>query len=348
MREKQVWARLLEKRVYIIMSMSNAPATILARCLLTVAFCLVCAGQISAVTLYPDDILVGDDGFGDAKIIRVNPLTGAQTIVSQGGFLDAPYDLTVGPDGFVYVANNAYYYAGASNTVIKIDPSDGSQTVVYSASTNSALFGGIRFDHSGKLNVIDALSGYVLRVDPIAGTSSVVAAGGYLTSPYYVDVAPDGNLVVADTSGSNSLVQVNPVTGAQTLLAMGTVPGTVWFGVGVKPGGFAFVVDEYSAGVLQVDLTAGTNSIIAQGGNMVTPFGLHLDNSGNVLVTDWDNGSGTSRVIRIDPLTGNQTVVSSGDNIVSTWTLTVVIPEPSTLMLAAGALTVFVLARRRR
>lgn len=56
--------------------------------------------------LIASQILVADAAFGGTgKIIRVDPLTGAQTVVSSGGLFVRPFDLTIDAAGQILVVD---------------------------------------------------------------------------------------------------------------------------------------------------------------------------------------------------------------------------------------------------
>jgi len=94
-----------------------------------------------------------------------------------------------------------------------------------------------------------------------------------------------GDIVVAGLpveSGPGALFHVDPVTGDRTIISSGTV------GIGA---------------------------------NIASPFGVFLDTDGTLLVSDQERHEGIAgRVIRVDPLTGNRTVISgtSGSLVVGT------------------------------
>jgi hypothetical protein len=75
-------------------------------------------------------------------------------------------------------------------------------------------------------------------------------------------------------------------------------------------------------GLLLIDPTTGDRTIISDnthgtGTDLSHPFGVSLDSSGNLLVTDQgvsDNNT-TEAIVRVDPLTGNRTVVSSNGGV---------------------------------
>ncbi|KAA1421509.1 hypothetical protein F0U44_04250 [Nocardioides humilatus] len=167
----------------------------------------------------------GDDTRG--AIIEVDVATGRQLeIVSDNATSDGAggaslfYDLrglTRAPSGMLYVVDDRNINGHAScnpcngddTRIVGVDPATGRQTLV-SDNDRSAAAGGQRL----------------------------------LTRPFAVTVAANGRLYVADDDGQ--VIEINPSTGAQTLLASGL--GSIHAIVGV-PGGACAPVHESSATV---------------------------------------------------------------------------------------------------
>jgi hypothetical protein len=56
-------------------------------------------------------------------------------------------------------------------------------------------------------------------------------------------------------------------------------------------------------------------------------------------------------LIRIDPLTGNRSIITAFTEVNSIWSIAIVphpVPEPATLVLAGSAIIAFAVMRRRR
>ena len=91
------------------------------------------------------DILVADMGApclvsrcdNDGRIIRVDPITGRQTLLASGAPLLDPAGIAVAPDGSIYVADN--YAADDDGAVIRVDPVSGAQTLVTRRAPRPAL-----------------------------------------------------------------------------------------------------------------------------------------------------------------------------------------------------------------
>jgi hypothetical protein len=75
-------------------------------------------GYARAVVLEPGDLLVSAGNSGGEFIARVDHVTGAQTIVSQGGLLVGVRCLAVGADGYIYAGKAV----GTTYSILRIDP----------------------------------------------------------------------------------------------------------------------------------------------------------------------------------------------------------------------------------
>jgi len=185
------------------------------------------------------DLLVADMGARDQKdgaVIRVNPFTGHQKVVSSGDLFYDPAAITVAPDGSLYVVDS---FRGANGgMVIRVDPTTGAQRLISSDLTPPRLFDlafGIAIDRDGSLMVVNrslggplpvdcGLAGSVIRVDattgiqePLAGTLGL--SNPYLRYPVGLAIDADGSIVVANECGGGAgLVRVGPTPGAQTAI----------------------------------------------------------------------------------------------------------------------------------
>src|SRR5262249_3864998 len=64
-----------------------------------------------------------NNGFNDANLVRIDPVTGAQTLVSKDGNFSTIEDIAVGDNGTIYVING-------NQTFVKVDPVTGQQTLL--------------------------------------------------------------------------------------------------------------------------------------------------------------------------------------------------------------------------
>lgn len=100
-------------------------------------------GGVRAVELARGDLVVAD---GDGRIVRVDSVTGDQELVASGGSLVDPIGLAIAPDGMLWTANFS------TGQLVRIDPSDGSQTPVFSGSISGPR--DLEFTSDGTLWVV--------------------------------------------------------------------------------------------------------------------------------------------------------------------------------------------------
>ena len=255
---------------------------------------LSAASQASAVFLSAGDILVSNPGI--PAIIRIDPETGFQTVLSSGGSLVTPAGLAIESTGQIVVAD-----AGAA-AIIRVNPNDGSQTVV-SSGGNLVLPGDLAIEGSGAIVVSDEDAAAIIRVNPNDGSQTVVSSGGGLSDAQGIAVDVNGNLVVAQKFFG--VLRVDPNDGTRTLLSSG---GNFRFpyGVAIDGSGNVLVADG-NFGVIQVDPN-GVQAVVSSGFH---PMSIAIEADGNIVVADDD----THKVIRVDPASGTRKVVSSGGSL---------------------------------
>lgn len=264
--------------------------------------------------LKPGEIIVSDSVA--SAIFRVDPLTGAKTILSSGG---RPQGIAIGADGIVIAADAN---AGA---IFKVDPVTGAQTVISSGGNFVSPYG-VLLEACGTIIVVDARAGgdplgAIIRVDPVTGAQTVLSSGGHLVLPTGVAIDATGNIIVAVQgllpSVPGAVVRVDPVTGAQTVLSSGgSLAGPT--SIAFEADGKIIVGDQNATGqyygaVLRVDPVTGANAIISSGGYFRTASGVAVDADGNIFV----GNQYAPYIVRVDPVSGAQTIFSSGGGFVS-------------------------------
>jgi len=181
---------------------------VLAPALLVLLFA---SSLVSAVTINPGDILVVDGNAlgGSGGIFKIDPATGAQTIVSSGGFFQEPVGIVIEASGNIVVTDRTGF-------VIRVDPATGIQNVLSAGGYFADPFG-LALEAGGNLLVVDAAyggSGAVIRVNPTTGQQTLLTSGGFLDNPYGIAVEANGNIVVADNS---TAVRPSPVRAASSV-----------------------------------------------------------------------------------------------------------------------------------
>ena len=138
------------------------------------------------------------------------------------------------------------------------------------------------------------------------------------------------DILVADQQafgGTGGVIRVNPLTGARSTLSANTSPGggpafVDPAGLAVAANGDILVVDpqafpDAGGGVIRVNPVTGARTALSSnagpvgGPPFVDPFGITLAPNGDILVTDQNAFDGGGGVIRVNPVTGARTAVSS-------------------------------------
>ena len=222
----------------------------------------------------------------DGRIIRVDPVTGRQSIVASGEHLVDPAGLTVAPDGLIYVVENVG--TAGMPAVIGVNPANGAQSVIAQGGELCYPFG-IAFEPRGSLVVTsygdfsDGTSvincaydfGALIRIDLASKAQSVLSRnapewGNLFRNPLGVTVDPAGRILVVNQNGGTALMGVDPDTGVQDAESPNT--GTDRFVVpqrpAVTPDGDAvvsdFTLDDLEGGLVSVKLSTGAQSILRQ------------------------------------------------------------------------------------
>jgi DNA-binding beta-propeller fold protein YncE len=240
----------------------------------------------------PDGHLVvadlGEPNRKDGAVIRVDPLTGLQSLVSSGGEFFDPAGIAVAPDGQLYVVDNRA--PDNDGAVIRVDPRSGAQTLVTERSSAPGrreldLPFGIAIEGDGKLVVSNRESpaplpllcsvlGKVVRVDPRTGDQVKVSSAGHIAWPLGLAVRPDGGIVVANECGA---------------------------------GGGLVLLDRLGLG--QLLLTPNGPEDV-----LVTPERIAFDPNGGLVVSDFSVGpDGEGGLVSVDPQTGAQSLVRAGE-----------------------------------
>ena len=243
------------------------------------------------------DLLVTEqNGFGGGGgVIRVNPVTGARTTVSEnsnppGGpsFVD-PFGIALAANGDILVADqNAF---GGGGGVIRVNPASGARTTV---TENATPPGPPAFDApwgiielaNGDILVADAGAfgggGGIIRVNPATGARTTLSANGApaggpsFSDPIQLALAANGEVLVTDSSGGGQVIGVDPATGARRTVSDNSNP----------PGDPTFT----------------------------SPIGITLAPDGNILVAGFTNSATSGGVVRVSSATGARTTVSENQS----------------------------------
>jgi sugar lactone lactonase YvrE len=275
--------------------------------------------------LAPGDILVADRMAGG--IVRVDPASGEQSLFSIGQSFVSPRSIAIAPNGGIFVSDNDAF--GGGGGIIRVDPRTGTQTVVATGGS-FADPSGIALAPNGDLLVADGEAfgggGGILRVNPSTGAQTVVAQGGRFVAPIGVALAPSGEIYVADFDAlgvPGAIFRVDPVNGAQTVVSSGghfAQPSTV----AVAANGDLLVVDSLAfggpcaigcGGIIRVDSATGAQTPVASGDPFLRPQDLVVSSDGILLVANLGASGRGSAILRVDPISGSHTVLTSGGHL---------------------------------
>ncbi len=136
-----------------------------ARSVATVILPLLALTSISsAVPLAPGDIVVDAESSGD--VYRVDPSSGAASLISTDGLLFNPNHLIIDQQGRILTAERGRGMLGGAG-IVRIDPSSGMQSMLAPA-TSSTIPIALGFDQSGNI-IVGNEANQLIRVDPQSG-----------------------------------------------------------------------------------------------------------------------------------------------------------------------------------
>jgi sugar lactone lactonase YvrE len=172
------------------------------------------------------------DAAGDGFLLRVDPVTGARTLIS--GLGAGSGDAFSNIRGVVFAGGQLYVTDLANQAVYRVDPTTGARTIISDATHGAgAAFGapeGLTVDAGGNLLVADAGNQTVVRVDPVTGNRTVISGLGMMGTgtgfalPSGVTVNSLGLIQVADSGDLSvpalpAVFNVDPTTGDRTILS---------------------------------------------------------------------------------------------------------------------------------
>jgi streptogramin lyase len=252
---------------------------------------------------------------GSGALVAVNPLNGAQQVVSSAGAFVNPSGVAVEADGNILVVDSDAF--GGTGGVIRVNPSTGAQAPLCEGGLLVNPFAAA-IEADGTL-VIAALNGArVARVDPRSGVQTKILPRDIFDSAVDVAIDRDGSvLVVVNVEAGGELVRLNRVSGEPT-----PVPGADFQnprGVAVGPDGIIWVVeDRHGVGpsVVRFDPVSKQRTLLTSRGLLRGPFRIALEARGTMVVSDPDVSGGNGLLIRVDSTSGAQSVLAQGELLV--------------------------------
>jgi glucose/arabinose dehydrogenase len=177
-------------------------------------------------------LVVDPHASGAGGVIRVNPETGTQAMLSSGQeAAGTPSFREVGialeAKGGILIVEQSLAGGQGGGRVTRINAKSGARKAVSSGGSFVSLVG-VAVDAKGSILVTDANafggSGGVIRVHPKTGVQTKVSSGGFFVSPMGIVVDADGGILVADSdafAGKGGIIRVHPTTGEQTKVSSG-------------------------------------------------------------------------------------------------------------------------------
>jgi streptogramin lyase len=278
-------------------------ASRVAACLTAICTLLTFPAAAHAGLLNTGDLIVADRALNG--VLRIDPQTSAQTVLSSGGSFTNLTGVAVGANGDIYVTDqNAF--AGGLGAVFRIDPLTGAQTTLSFAGKFVHPLG-VTVAPNGDILVANSQGSNIIRVDPVTGAQSVFSSANVPTA---LVQAANGDVFVTDLNTA-SVVRIDHLTQEQITITTGGLLSRP-FGIALEANGNILVADTSSfgssnGGIIRLDPATGAQTVLSSGGLFTIPYGVAVPSDGSVFVADQ-----SSKIIRVDPLTGAQTLISTG------------------------------------
>jgi DNA-binding beta-propeller fold protein YncE len=234
------------------------------------------------------DIVIADPdaNAGAGTIFKVDPVSGAVSILATGPPLLDPTDVAIDAQGNILVmdeeADPAGLGAGTTGAVFRLAP--GSAPAVLATSAAFVEPDGIAVDRTGNVivgdndadpNALAIDTGAVFRFAP-GSAPQLIAASSQFEDPGDVAVGTDGQITVADDNANLTGTPEPPGTGTVFRFSPGAAPG-----------------------------------VLASGPPLIDPDGVAIDAQGNTLVADDSAVIGSGTIFKIPPSGGGVTALAT-------------------------------------
>jgi sugar lactone lactonase YvrE len=230
------------------------------------------------------DVFVADSL--NSRVIEITAGGAIQTVMdsSSSPGLVTPEGVAVDSSGNVYISDNS------TNGIFKVSPSGSIQQLAAGYSFSSPV--GLAVDSAGNVYVANSGANNVVEIPAGGGTPQVI---GTFAAPDGVAVDSKGNLYVADT-GANLVAEV-PAGGGTARTLSNAFLGPQ--GVAVDAAGDVYVADTNANQVKMISAQGTVSTLAGVYGNtglctsnpplFGTPFGIAVNSSGVLYVTDFSN-----------------------------------------------------------
>lgn len=156
----------------------------------------------------------------------------------------------------------------------------------------------------------------VFALDATSLAASLITSDGYIADPKDIAVTRDGNiLVIVPTTG---VVRVDPASGRQTIFAsVESLGGGAPQGILATPDAIYVTIQGSQPRIVRLNADGSVAGVVSSGGLLAYPSGLTLGPDGAIYVCEtiprgWKPGGS---LLRVDPASGTQTLIASGDPI---------------------------------
>ncbi len=239
------------------------------------------------------------------RVVRIDPTTGAQQLVSANGLLTLVETIAQGPDGYLYVQN--------PTEIIRIDPCSGAQSLLAPNLSTVTGFNAMAAHSDGFLYYTSNGGGVgkVVRLDVGSGAQTIVSSGGQFATLYGIVEGPDHALYIASYSSTATpcVIRVDRSSGAQTVVTT-SPPGLKPWGVTFDVRDTLYTLSTADRRVFRVDgLSGASGPLTSPDGYPVFWLVAHAD--GALYYTHGNTVLLQGEVMRVDPLTGATTLCSS-------------------------------------
>jgi len=235
-------------------------------------------GGLDVVMLDPTHALVG--GYG--TLDRVDITTAAVTPIAVSTPLTAVSGIALDSLGRILISDDGPTNGPqADGRVLRVDPSTAAVTVLSSAN-HLANPEAITVTPNGQIYVADyenATAGEVININPATGAQTITAGANFIL-PTGITALPDGRLLAADEEYGGypgALVIIDPRTGTQSPLSLGSLTGAVPLGVRrvTIDGDGNAVVSAEQPSVDRINLSTGASTQLSTN-TLVDPLGLSV------------------------------------------------------------------------
>lgn len=180
-----------------------------------------------------DIIVLNRDKSGNYNVIKINPNTGMQKLISEFNvFSTDPFvemkDIAISANGEIILVGKI----AGEGAVVHVDPVSGVQKIISDNRISPPGFlvkpEGITIDSMGNLLINDADTGLIqghaiIKVDAHSGLQTLISDNGISEPGLFLDLTgldidSNDNIIVIDED-ANAIIKVDPITGSHTMIS---------------------------------------------------------------------------------------------------------------------------------